>query len=253
MASSPTRSSVVLTGEAPPSTPAVRVRLLEKWFPSPAGGRVHALHIDAFELARGERIAIVGPSGSGKSTFLHVIAGITPASSGEVAVLGTPVHSVTEAERDALRGQSIGIVFQSFHLLGTFSALENVLLPMAMVGGRPRDLEARASALLSRLGLTDRLHHRPAQLSAGQRQRVAIARALANRPGLVLADEPTAHVDASVAESALDLLDETCAEVGAALVVATHDPIVMARFPRVVALERPIPQPHHPPHPQLHS
>lgn len=231
-------------------TPAVRVRRLEKWYPSPGGGRVHALHVEAFDVARGERVAVTGPSGSGKSTLLHVIAGIVPASAGEVAVLGTPIHSATEAERDALRGRAIGIVFQSFNLLGSFSALENVVLPMTMAhsGGRRREHEARAASLLVRLGLGDRLHHRPAQLSAGQRQRVAIARALANRPGLVLADEPTAHVEASVAVEALDLLEEACAEVGASLVVATHDPVAVARFSRVFGLTRPAPHVHRHPH-----
>jgi putative ABC transport system ATP-binding protein len=239
------------SGESQEVTPAIRVRRLEKWYPSPAGGRVHALHVEVFELARRERIAVTGPSGSGKSTLLHVIAGIVPASSGEVAVLGTPIHSATEAERDALRGRSIGIVFQSFHLLATFSARENVLLPMVMArsGGSRRDREARADMLLDRLGLGDRLHHRPAQLSAGQRQRVAIARALANRPELVLADEPTAHVEASMAVEALDLLEEVCAEEGAALVVATHDPIAIARFARVFALSRPAPHVRRHPHP----
>ena len=238
-------------GDVGDVTPAIRVRRIEKWYPSPVGGRVHALHVEAFELARGEQVAITGPSGSGKSTLLHVIAGIVPASSGEVAILGTPIHSATEAERDALRGRSIGIVFQAFNLLGSFSALENVVLPMAMAhsGGRRRDHEARAASLLVRLGLGDRLHHRPAQLSAGQRQRVAIARALANRPGLVLADEPTAHVEASVAVEALDLLEEACAEVGASLVVATHDPVAVARFSRVFGLTRPAPHVRRHPHP----
>jgi ABC-type lipoprotein export system ATPase subunit len=233
-------------------TPAVRVRRLEKWYPSPGGGRVHALHVEAFDVARGERVAIMGPSGSGKSTLLHVMAGIVPASAGEVAVLGRPIHSATEAERDAVRGRSVGIVFQSFNLLGTFSALENVMLAMAMIapGARRAECEARATALLGRLGLGDRLHHRPAQLSAGQRQRVAIARALANRPGLVLADEPTSHVDGAVAAEALDLLEGACAEVGAALVVATHDPVAAARFPRVFDLIRPVA--HVRRHPNLH-
>lgn len=239
------------SGESRDVTPAIRVRRVEKWYPSPGGGRVHALHVEAFELARGERVAVTGPSGSGKSTLLHVIAGIVPASSGEVAVLGTPIHSATEAERDAFRGRSLGMVFQSFNLLATFSARENVLLPMVMAGsgGSRRDREARADVLLDRLGLGDRLHHRPAQLSAGQRQRVAIARALANRPKLVLADEPTAHVEASIAVEALDLLEEACAEEGAALVVATHDPIAMARFARVFALSRPAPHVRRHPHP----
>ena len=243
------------SGESRDVTPAIRVRRVEKWYPSPGGGRVHALHVEAFELARGERVAVTGPSGSGKSTFLHVIAGIAPASAGEVAVLGTPIHSATEAERDALRGQSIGIVFQSFNLLGSFSALENVVLPMTMarIGGRRRDHDEWAAALLDRLGLGDRLHHRPAQLSAGQRQRVAIARALANRPELILADEPTAHVEAAVAMEALDLLQEACAERGAALVVATHDPIAMTRLKRVFELDRPAPhvRRHHHSHPDL--
>jgi putative ABC transport system ATP-binding protein len=225
-------------------TPAIRIRLLEKWYPSPAGERVYALNVEAFDVVCGERVAITGPSGSGKSTLLHVIAGIVPASAGEVEVLGTPIHSAAEIARDALRGRSIGIVFQTFNLLGTFSALENVMLPMSMASsnGGARDHEARAAALLERLGLGDRLHHRPAQLSAGQRQRVAIARALANRPRIVLADEPTAHVEASMAAEALDLLQDSCAEVGASLVVATHDPMAMARFSRVVELHRPVPR-----------
>ena len=220
--------------------PAIRIRDVRKVYPSPDGGTVTALELDALEIGQGEAVALVGPSGSGKTTLLHVLAGITPVSSGEVWIGGDAVHSLPEPARDRLRGRQIGIVFQTFNLLGAFSALENVLIAMWMAGNRRTDPRHHASDLLARVGLGDRLGHRPNQLSSGQQQRVAIARALANGPSVVLADEPTAHVDETSATAVLDLLQSECADRGATLVVSTHDPSVRARFSRVVLLSRPV-------------
>jgi putative ABC transport system ATP-binding protein len=187
------------------------------------------IDLPRLELAGGEQVALHGPSGSGKTTLLHLIAGILEADAGEIRIAGEPMTGRSELQRDRLRAASIGYVFQTFNLLQGYTALENVLLPMALAG---RVDEARARALLDRVGLAQRLDHRPAQLSVGQQQRVAVARALANRPALVLADEPTGNLDPASGGAVLALIREVCRESESALLLVSHDRDVLGEFAR---------------------
>ncbi|MCI3919076.1 ABC transporter ATP-binding protein [Paenibacillus sp. TRM 82003] len=182
-------------------------------------------------------MSLTGPSGSGKSTLLHIIAGIVRPTSGEVEMLGRKVTSLNERQADAFRASHIGYVFQSFHLLPGYSALENVRIGMQFAGAVPKSERARrAAALLERVGLSKRMHNRPHQLSNGEQQRVAIARALANRPSLVLADEPTASLDAEHGAKVIELLFDICDENRAALLLCTHDADIAAMTSRSVRL-----------------
>ena len=177
----------------------------------------------------------MGRSGSGKTTLLHVIAGISRPDSGVVRIDGCDITRLSEAGRDRFRADKIGYVFQTFNLLPGFSALENVLLGMSFAGGRTDP--ARARELLDRVGLAHRLTHRPAALSVGEQQRVAVARALANRPKLLLADEPTANVDSGHQQQIIDLVRQTCREENVALLIVTHTAEVAEQFGRVERLE----------------
>ena len=217
------------------ANPVVELEAVRKSFVMPDGERANVLDIPSFALAEGEQCALEGTSGSGKSTLLHVISGIMRPDSGRVAIDGIDLGRLPEARRDRLRADKLGLVFQQFNLLAGFTALENVLVAMSFGSGRPD--RWRAADLLAEVGLSHRLHHRPAQLSIGQQQRVAVARALANRPRAVLADEPTASVDAAHQRQVIDLLRNTCTEQGVALLVVTHDPAVAAEFPRRLRLE----------------
>ncbi len=210
------------------------VRDVQLSFAAPEGGRVLVLSIEHFAVARGEQVALQGSSGSGKTSLLHAIAGLVLPERGSIEIAGRDLCRLSEAQRDRWRAQHLGYVFQSFLLLQGYDALENVLLGMAFGPGPD---EARARELLVRVGLGDRLHHKPAQLSAGQQQRVALARALANRPALVLADEPTGNLDAARGREALALLRDTCREAGAALLLVSHDPAVLGAFARVERME----------------
>jgi putative ABC transport system ATP-binding protein len=216
--------------------PALHVRDLVKRFRGPDGVTTTALEVARLDVERGGSLAVAGESGSGKTTLLHVVAGILPADSGVVEVAGEPMTGLSEAARDRLRARRIGYVFQTFNLLPSLSAWENVALAMSFrpAGG---DAKARARAALERVGLGDRLRHRPSQLSVGQQQRVAVARALAGAPDLVLADEPTSNLDPANARACLDLLRDFAKETSAALLVVSHDPSVLERFDRVVRLE----------------
>ena len=204
---------------------------VSKRYPSPEGGSVEVLRVDQFELQEGQELALAGSSGSGKTTLLHIIAGILKPDEGSVVLGGTEITRLSEGARDVLRANQIGYVYQTFNLLGGYSALENVVLGMAF--GRGPD-PAFAKELLVRLGLQDRLYHRPHQLSVGQQQRVALARALSNRPSLVLADEPTGNLDPESAQEALGLIRSLCKESGAALLLVSHDPGVLAKFEHVM-------------------
>ncbi len=203
---------------------------LRKSFPSPeAGGQpVEIVRVARFELAAGQQLALRGESGSGKTTFLHLIAGLLAADAGRIDLDGVNVATLGEAARDRLRAERIGYIFQTFNLLQGYTVLENVLLGMSFGGGRMD--RGRAAALLERVGLGARRHHFPRQLSTGQQQRVAVARALANRPRLVLADEPTGNLDRRRGQEALALIREACAEAGAALLLVSHDPDVLGQF-----------------------
>jgi putative ABC transport system ATP-binding protein len=206
---------------------------LKKSFPTPEGARHVVIDVPEFSLADKAQVALRGESGLGKTTLLHLIAGILQPDAGSIKLAGREVAGLGESERDRLRASTVGYIFQTFNLLPAFSCLENVLLGMSFGPGADRAL---AVALLQRVGLGDRLRYYPRQLSTGQQQRVAVARALANRPRLVLADEPTGNLDHANARAALRLIRETCAENGAALLLVSHDRDTLAQFETVVEL-----------------
>jgi len=213
---------------------ALAVEGLRKAYVAPDGERMPILDVAELRLAEGAQVALRGRSGSGKTTLLNLIAGVLRADAGRITVAGFEITALPEAGRDRVRADCLGYVFQTFNLLQGLTALENVLLPMMLRGGGDR---ARAAALLERVGMKDRLAYRPRQLSVGQQQRVAVARALANRPKLVLADEPTGNLDEQHAGEALRLLRDVCRENGAALLVVSHDARVLGQFERVLDLK----------------
>ena len=179
------------------------------------------LHSLDYSIASGQFVAIVGPSGSGKSTLLGLLAGLDAPSTGSIVVDGTDITTLSEDRLARLRGEKIGFVFQFFHLVPSLTAFENVLIPMEISGRR--DAAARARQLLGEVGLTDRAHHYPSQLSGGEQQRIAIARALANDPPIVLADEPTGNLDSSTGRHIMELLMRVHRARGTTLVLVTHD------------------------------
>ena len=196
--------------------------------------RVHILKDISLRVARGEAIGLIGPSGSGKSTLLMVMAGLERPDSGEVVVSDTAFNALDEDALARFRGRHVGIVFQSFHLIPTMTALENVAVPLELAGD-PKASE-RATQELSSVGLGDRLHHYPAQLSGGEQQRVALARALAPDPAILVADEPTGNLDEATGKQIVDLLFTKHAERGMTLVLVTHDTSLAQRCDRVVRL-----------------
>src|SRR5918992_4023411 len=193
---------------------------------------LHPLDLD---VAAGRCLAIIGPSGSGKSTLLGLIAGLDSATTGTIAIAGTEITSLDEDALARLRGEKIGFVFQFFHLVPSLTAKENIQVPMEIAGRR--DAASRAQALLDEVGLHDRGHHYPSQLSGGEQQRIAIARALANDPPLILAEEPTGNLDSSNGRHILDLLLGINRARGTTLVLVTHDPELAARAQVVIALK----------------
>ena len=196
------------------------------------GGRIQALRGVDLEVEAGEFVAIRGPSGSGKSTLLHLLGGLDTPSRGEVLYRGRTLSEC--ADLDAYRSQSVGFVFQAFHLLPTLTALQNVQVPMCEGNRTRRERLERAEALLREVGLEERLQQYPNELSAGERQRVAIARSLANGPEILLADEPTGNLDSESAARILDLLGGLQSERNLTLLVVTHDPEVAERAQRQV-------------------
>jgi putative ABC transport system ATP-binding protein len=207
---------------------------VKKSYVEPGGGVLPILHIRRLQLDSGEQMALVGPSGCGKTTLLHVVAGISRADSGAIRLDGTNIGALSEAGCDRFRAANLGYVFQTFNLLAGFTALENVMLGMTFARGR-RDAR-RARQLLERVGLSERASHKPAALSVGEQQRVAVARALANRPRLLLADEPTANVDPANQQNIIDLIRGTCREEKLALLLVTHASEVAEQFERVERL-----------------
>lgn len=209
---------------------------VKKSFVEPDGSRLPILDIGEFRVSPGEQMVIVGRSGCGKTTLLHIIAGISRPDQGIVQVDGRDIAQLSEAGRDQFRAHNIGYVFQTFNLLAGFSALENVILGMTFARGKSD--AARARQLLDRVGLKHRMTHKPAMLSVGEQQRVAVARALANRPKLLLADEPTANVDARNQQQIVDLIRGTCREENVTLMLVTHTPEVSEQFERVEHLDQ---------------
>jgi putative ABC transport system ATP-binding protein len=213
--------------------PAVELRDLDLSLGAGAA-RVHILRKVSLTIARGEAVGLVGPSGSGKSTLLMTIAGLERPDAGEILIDGTAIQNFSEDALARFRGARIGIVFQSFQLIPTMTAIENVAAPLELAG--VRDAFDRARAELAAVGLSDRLEHYPAQLSGGEQQRVALARALAPRPSLLIADEPTGNLDEGTGKAIVDLLFALPSQRGATLVLVTHDSSLAARCDRTLRM-----------------
>ena len=208
-------------------------RELTKEYPS-GTGRLAVLREVSFEIEQGELVAIVGPSGSGKTTLLGLLAGLDVPTRGTVELDGNDLGLLSEDERAQLRGEKVGFVFQSFQLIPTLTALENVQVPLELRG--ESGSAARARELLTRVGLGDRLGHYPTQLSGGEQQRVAIARAFSNAPRILFADEPTGNLDASTGSRIVELLEQLNRESGSTVVLVTHDLGLAARAGRIIRL-----------------
>ncbi|HSF44220.1 MAG TPA: ABC transporter ATP-binding protein [Thermoanaerobaculia bacterium] len=215
------------------TTPRLEMRRLTRRLPS--GDRELTI-LDTVDVTidPGEFVAVLGPSGSGKSTLLALMAGLDRPTSGEILIDGQPIQAMTEDQLALLRREKVGFVFQSFQLLGNLTARENVLLPIEL-RGMPKAL-ARADELLAAVGLGDRGHHYPSQLSGGEQQRVALARAFAAKPSILLADEPTGNLDGATGRRILELLTDLRQREGTTLVLVTHDPAVAALADRLIHL-----------------
>ena len=205
----------------------MKIQQLIKRYTAPGGEAHTVLDVPEFILEAGQEVALRGASGTGKTTFLNCIAGILRPDQGDIELAGQNIAIASEGQRDQLRAQHIGYIFQTFNLLQGYTCLENVLLGMSFSG--QANTQA-AAAILKRVGLSDRMDYQPSELSVGQQQRVAVARALANRPQLVLADEPTGNLDPQNAREALQLIREVCRENQAALLLVSHDQAVLDQF-----------------------
>jgi lipoprotein-releasing system ATP-binding protein len=218
------------------SEPVLAIRGLERTYVTAAGALTVLKGVD-LTLDPGEIVGLVGPSGSGKSSLLHAAGLLEHPNAGRISILGKDCTSLPERERTRVRLATIGFVYQFHHLLPEFSALDNVAIPMMIAGASRKAAEARARDLLGELGLKERTHHQPAQLSGGEQQRVAVARALANRPRLLLADEPTGNLDPHTSGSVFDSLYALARSQGVAALVATHNFELARHMDRVLALK----------------
>lgn len=189
----------------------------------------------SFSIEKGSSLALVGPSGSGKTTLLGLCAGLDKSSSGKVYIHNTEINQLNEDQRAALRNQHVGFIFQNFQLLPTLTALENVMVPLELRG--EKNIQSRAAALLEKVGLAERAHHYPSQLSGGEQQRVAIARAFSNEPSILFADEPTGNLDAETSEKIVNLLFNLNKEAGTTLVMVTHDLELAAKTQRIIRIK----------------
>lgn len=208
---------------------------LKKSFADPSGSRVDILNIPRFQMGSGEQVVLRGESGCGKTTLLHTISGLVRVDSGSIQLDGMELTRFSESARDRIRAAKLGYVFQTFNLLPAFTALENVKLGMTF--SRKSVNTGRAIELLEKVGLKDRLHYLPKQLSVGQQQRVAVARALANKPRLLLADEPTANVDPANQTRIIQLIRDVCTDEGVAILLVTHSDDVAKQFSGIVRFE----------------
>ena len=223
--------------QPPPDDVVIEARGVTKSYAGGDGGTVDVLSGADLAVHRGEMVAIVGASGSGKSTFLHVLGALERPTSGTVLLAGTPVTSLSDDELAALRNRTVGFVFQFHHLLREFSALENVMFPLRIAGKSAGEARERAEALLERVGMSSRRHHRPAELSGGEQQRAAVARALAAGPAVLLADEPSGNLDQDNATRLHDLFGTLARDMGLGLVVVTHNLSLAARADRSLTFE----------------
>jgi putative ABC transport system ATP-binding protein len=214
--------------------PILEVRALTKTYPG-AAGPLTVLRDATFQLETGGSCAIVGPSGSGKTTLLGLCAGLDRPTGGSVKIAGRELSGMDEDERARIRNELVGFVFQNFQLLPTLTALENVMVPLELRG--ERHIQELAARLLKRTGLSDRLHHYPAQLSGGEQQRVALARAFVNKPRILFADEPTGNLDNDTSDRIVDLLFELNRSAGTALVLVTHNLDLARRAGRIIQLK----------------
>jgi lipoprotein-releasing system ATP-binding protein len=219
------------------SSPALELQNVQQRFRQAGNGFLEVIKRADLQVRPGEMVALVGPSGSGKSTLLHISGLLEHQVDGEVVIKGTPTRELSDDKRTALRRTTMGFVYQYHHLLPEFSALENVVIPQMIAGKSRSDARTRATALLKRVGLGERLDHRPAKLSGGEQQRVAIARALANNPTLILADEPTGNLDIHTADHVFAMLAQLVREEGVAAMIATHNLEIARRMDRSVTIQ----------------
>lgn len=210
---------------------------VRKVFRGGDGTPLEVLRSVDLRVERGESVAIVGESGAGKSTLLHVLGALDAPTDGEIRLDGRPYSTLDDTARDALRGRAVGFVFQFHHLLKDFSALENVMMPLLIGGSTPPAARTRAAAMLERVGLAERLEHRPTQLSGGEQQRCAVARALVHEPSVLLADEPSGNLDRARSDALHDLLMSLVRELTMTMVVVTHNPVLAGRTDRVLQLQ----------------
>jgi lipoprotein-releasing system ATP-binding protein len=215
---------------------ALRLENVVRVFREGAAGQLEIFRDANATLMPGEMVALVGPSGAGKSSLLHIAGLLEMPTAGDIIINGRPASALSDGERTRIRRETIGFVYQAHHLLPEFSALENVVIPQMIAGVRRKQAQVEAARLLAMMGLADRVQHRPAQLSGGEQQRVAIARALANKPRIVLADEPTGNLDPKTATGVFDALVNIVRSEGVAVLVATHNLQLAARMDRALVL-----------------